>query len=148
MAQRLYRAAVEICVWRDGKLLAVNNRKWGKYSCPGGKIEEGEEPEAAAARELLEETGCKALTLKRIAGNTHKPMKHDPANVTWFCLAFEATIGDQEPKEAEEGTKPFWTTPEDLKETSLFPDWYAWLFNDLRYTEGCFNFAGPPGRTH
>jgi len=137
-AQRKYLAAVEVCVWRDGKILVCTNRRWGKFTCPGGKIEEGEEPDDAAARELLEETGCKAVTLRRVAGNIHKAMSHDPANLRWFCIAYDATIGDQEPRQVEEGTEPFWVTPEKLCTESLFPEFYSWLLKTLGYHEHFF----------
>lgn len=47
------------CVWRAGKILLIKRGKnpgKGLWSLPGGKIELGETAEAAAVRELLEET--------------------------------------------------------------------------------------------
>jgi ADP-ribose pyrophosphatase YjhB (NUDIX family) len=131
MAVQLYRASVEITVFRGDKILAVTNRKFGGFSCPGGKLEPGEELEDGASRELLEETGCKALTIRPIAGMMHKPLKHDPEHTRWFCTGFIADIGGQEPTNAEEGTKVFWTTREDLLTKSLFPEWYSWWFGLL-----------------
>ncbi len=128
---QMLRGSVEITVFRNGKILAVNNRKWGKFSAPGGKLEEGESPEEAARRELLEETGCAAISIKHVAGAVHEPMKHDPEHVKWFCSGYIADIGDQEPKVNEKGTQPFWTTVEDMKANSLFPEWYEWWFGLL-----------------
>jgi 8-oxo-dGTP diphosphatase len=57
------KVAVGIVVTRDKKILMgkrlveVGNGKWG---LPGGHLEYGENIEAAAKRELLEETGLKA----------------------------------------------------------------------------------------
>lgn len=39
----------------------LNEPHAGKLNLPGGKIQEGESPEVAAVRELLEETGLKAV---------------------------------------------------------------------------------------
>lgn len=55
---------------KDGKFLMVKQWRHGEKALsvefPGGVIDKGEEPEAAAARELLEETGCKAGTLTKL----------------------------------------------------------------------------------
>ena len=48
---------------KDGKFLMVKQWRHGEKALsvefPGGVIDKGEEPEAAAAREILGETGCK-----------------------------------------------------------------------------------------
>jgi mutator protein MutT len=41
----------------NGKVLLLKRRKSGLWEFPGGKVEWGETPEAAAVRELREETG-------------------------------------------------------------------------------------------
>jgi 8-oxo-dGTP diphosphatase len=131
MPAQYCRASVEITVFRNGKILSVNNRRWGGFSAPGGKLEQNETPEEGARRELLEETGCEALSIRHIAGAMHKPLKEDPEHVRWFCTGFIADIGDQEPRKSEDGTEPFWTTIEDMRKNALFPEWYSWWFDLL-----------------
>ena len=45
---------------RDGKTLLLKHRKLGMWLPPGGHIEEGETPDEAVLREVLEETGLEA----------------------------------------------------------------------------------------
>lgn len=55
--------AASACVWRGDDVLLVQRGKalgHGRWSLPGGKIEDSETAEAAAARELFEETGVLA----------------------------------------------------------------------------------------
>jgi 8-oxo-dGTP diphosphatase len=54
---------VSACVWRNDKVLIVQRSKppfEGLWSLPGGHVEWGESLRAAAARELMEETGVEA----------------------------------------------------------------------------------------
>jgi 8-oxo-dGTP diphosphatase len=57
--------ATVICK-RDGEILYVRKPK-SKWALPGGKIEAGETPVQAAARELTEETGLSNLDLFYLA---------------------------------------------------------------------------------
>ncbi len=60
-------AAVIGVVFRDGEVLLVrraNPPDAGKWGFPGGKIESGEPIQAAAVREVLEETGVVARPLQ------------------------------------------------------------------------------------
>lgn len=51
----------------DGKLLLIRQSYGaGRWTLPGGGIHRGETPEAAARRELQEETGCEAAKLTLI----------------------------------------------------------------------------------
>lgn len=128
---QLLRASVEILVWEKSstpaRLLTVTNRRWGGFSCPGGKVEPGEGLADAARRELKEETGCDALSLSQLTGGIHWDEPKD-GGFPWFCMAFLADIGDQVPTQQEDGTEIGWHTPAQLKSESIYPDWYRYLF--------------------
>lgn len=60
------KARATVICKRDGQILYVRKPK-SKWALPGGKIEAGETPRQAAARELSEETGLEALDLLYLA---------------------------------------------------------------------------------
>ncbi|MFL6156280.1 MAG: (deoxy)nucleoside triphosphate pyrophosphohydrolase [Marmoricola sp.] len=51
------RVVVGVAVLRGARVLAAR-RAGGGWELPGGKVEPGEEPAAAAVREIAEELGC------------------------------------------------------------------------------------------
>ncbi len=56
------KVAAAVLVEREGKILLVrraNEPQRGKWSLPAGFIDAGEDPKAAAAREVFEETGLR-----------------------------------------------------------------------------------------
>ena len=119
------RQSVVIVVWNEDKtkLLTVTNRKYGGFTMPSGKPENDEDLEVAAFRELLEETGIKALSLQKLVtiyGTFNKTI--------WLNTIFLAEVGEQEPKQVEEGTVPSWHTPQELVELGLHMNWYEKFF--------------------
>ncbi|HUL62339.1 MAG TPA: NUDIX domain-containing protein [Methanocella sp.] len=68
MADRFIVGCGAVVAGKDGKLLMVRQEVgyWaGKWIFPGGKLEVGETLEAAARREVLEETGCSFATVRQ-----------------------------------------------------------------------------------
>ena len=63
-------------VWRDGHLLLTQRPPGGvlglQWEFPGGKIEPGESPEAALAREVHEELGVRATVHEVMRRQTHR----------------------------------------------------------------------------
>jgi len=67
---------------RDGRILLARRPEGshlaGLWEFPGGKVEHGESPEAAARRELLEEQGLEAgpLALFDVTSHVYKDGRH------------------------------------------------------------------------
>ncbi len=66
---------VAALVEREGRILVVRRAagqaQAGKWEFPGGKVEAGESPAAALARELLEELGIEVTVGRRLGENIH-----------------------------------------------------------------------------
>ena len=75
---------------RDGKTLLVKHKKLHRWLPPGGHIEEGENPDVALRRELLEETGLQVdiLPPKRIPNprNGRVQYLHTPSHVQYETI--------------------------------------------------------------
>ncbi len=127
---QLYRGSVEILVCDgDRGYLTVTNRRWGGFSMPGGKIEQGEDPEDAARRELLEEVGLEAERLElAYVGIVPDGTRDD--GPPWVCFTFAAEVcGDQEPRAVEEGTEIRWRLPSEIARNGLYPKWFRKMFD-------------------
>lgn len=102
-----------VLVVRNGKILTgtrIERSSRGKICGPGGHIEEGEAPEAAAKREAWEEFGITCQEL--IPLGTLK----DGSSAIFLCTKFTGTP-EADGKEMKEAT---WSTIDELREEDLF----------------------------
>jgi ADP-ribose pyrophosphatase YjhB (NUDIX family) len=91
------RLSVSAVVWRDGpggELLLMQRADNGHWGLPGGYVERGESVAAAAAREVLEETGAE-VAVERLVGVYSDPSRQviaypDGRRVHAINLCFEA----------------------------------------------------------
>ena len=100
-------------IWRDGKILICQRKPDdafpGKWEFPGGKIERGEAPEAALARELEEELGIRAKIGKQIWSIEHQY----PGRAKVKLQFFDVTEFDGEPENRIFG-QVSWASPNEL----------------------------------
>ena len=81
----MIRAAGGVVV-RDGHVLLVHRARYDDWSLPKGKLEPGETWEAAALREVEEETGVRGR-LGEFLGESHYTVKGTPKTVRWWRMA-------------------------------------------------------------
>jgi 8-oxo-dGTP diphosphatase len=92
-----------------GRILVIRRRNppaAGRWSLPGGRIEAGETPGEAAAREVLEETGLQVTVGAELA---HVRIG------AYDIHDFAATVTGGELRGGDDATDARWVTPEELR---------------------------------
>ena len=114
------RKLVVAALVRDRTRVLVSRRRADQampllWEFPGGKIEPGEAPEAALAREVREELGCEIRV-----GRIFEVVFHAYADFDLYMLVYacEITAGTPEPREVAEVA---WVEAARLPELDLLP---------------------------
>ena len=106
--------SVSIALVRGSDVLFLRRAErdeWnGIWWLPGGKVEPGESPDAAARRELLEETGYRVEAVREIARVTGQ---HPSGGLRTFVL-YVATAPPGDPRLSEEHDGWRWGPPTDF----------------------------------
>lgn len=108
MAEKPRRASLIII--RNNRVLLARDDTLDFWSLPGGRIEPGESDEAAAARELREETGLKLLSLEYLLEHESDVRHH---------RVFRITVNEAEPVPGNEiGDLKWWDGREPINHAS------------------------------
>ena len=104
---------------RHGRVLAARRASppelAGRWELPGGKVEPGENPDAAVVREIREELGCETVVTGRLAGEV--PIR---TGLALRVALAELSCGEPVPHEHDAVR---WLAPEELDEVDwLGPD--------------------------
>lgn len=117
MAKICDNKSVGILVWKDGKLLMIERKKYNfGFAIPAGH-QDGDDPEAAARKELFEEVGVDAERLEeKLKISLPNPCKREGGTHHGWTV-FEAIKWNGEIKpSADETNDYFWADPERVAE--------------------------------
>jgi 8-oxo-dGTP diphosphatase len=106
--RRHVRAAGGV-VMRDGLVALVHRPKYDDWSLPKGKLIPGEDWEAAAVREVREETGMRAALRERLDDVEYVDPKGRPKTVRYWRM--DALEGEFAPNDEVDELR--WLSPED-----------------------------------
>lgn len=118
--------AVVIILDRDNKVLILKRPKWvqwgsSQWAFPGGKLEEGENPEEAAIRETREETSLKINNLQRFTATDDVPV------ISYWTRSYQGEI-----KIDHEHDEWTWVDRDGIEKYNLAPqvlEMYDWVLN-------------------
>lgn len=128
----------------DRHILTVWNKRAAGLCLPGGLVEEGETPAAAAVREFREEVGLELLGVPYDLVEFYVAPHESPRSRADRVHVFTVTApsrGDWVPRAVEPGCPIAWVTQTALLAVSPFSDFYAKMFDRLgagfRFDLGC-----------
>lgn len=96
-----------------------SDRRAGEWELVGGGVENGESPERAASREIMEETGLMVpITTQDLVFAQTRALKDTGVNVIW--LTYVARSSDDSVSLSEEHTDYCWVTIERALSTVMY----------------------------
>ncbi len=113
------RLGASACIWRDGRVLLVKRAKPPHYwAFPGGHVEFGETAEAAALRELHEETGI-SVRLEHLVGLYDVILRQPPTHYAIACFCGHWLSGEAVAN--SDAAEASWFSPEAASKLQLAP---------------------------
>jgi 8-oxo-dGTP diphosphatase len=89
-------------VLRDGRVAVVHRPRYDDWSLPKGKLDPGETPEAAALREVEEETGVRARLVRELPPVEYRDAKDREKRVRYWLMEVEHDAGFEPNDETDE----------------------------------------------
>jgi 8-oxo-dGTP diphosphatase len=99
-------------VLRDGEVAVVHRPRYDDWSLPKGKLDEGEDFEEAALREVWEETGLRCRIDSTLGDASYKDRKERDKLVRYYRMTTES--GEFEPNDEVDELR--WLSPADAEE--------------------------------
>ena len=113
-------------IWRDGRVLLTRRMKGahleGLWEFPGGKVEDGEDPEDALVRECREECGVDVVVDDILDVTFHRYPKKHVLLLFYSCrLGSAAGAGEGDPVRDLGVAEHVWCTPAEVRGYDLPP---------------------------
>lgn len=116
MSKACDHKSVGIFVWRQGKLLLIERARppYG-FAVPAGHVDQDASYESAARRELKEETGLEATSLKLlIDGRKDNPCRRDGGTWHYWKLYSAEAIGEMA-RSIDETKSAIWASKDEVQ---------------------------------
>ena len=115
MKERCSNKSAGTIVRKDGKILLIERMKvpFG-FAAPAGHVDEGEDYETCAKRELSEETGLNVIDIAFLIEGRQEGTCHRGG--TWhYWKVYRAEVKGQERREAKEAKQMGWYSIEEIR---------------------------------
>ncbi len=116
MSERRIEAAGGVVVAGDGRVLLVHRPRYDDWTLPKGKLDPGETFEAAALREVHEETGLRCALARELATTEYRDGKGRPKVVRYWLMEVEQDQRGAPPPfatpQGQRGAPPPFATPQ------------------------------------
>lgn len=114
------KVAVVVFIVDAGRVLLVkraNDPMQGYWALPAGFVDAGEDPQAAARREALEETGL-VIQIERLMDVFHTP---DDGGLADIVIAYQAHVTGGDMQADDDAAAVDWFSKTELPELAFFP---------------------------
>jgi 8-oxo-dGTP diphosphatase len=98
-------------VTREGRVAVVHRPKYEDWTFPKGKLDEGEDFEQAALREVEEETGLRCRLVRELPSSSYTDSKNRPKLVRYWLM--EPLGGDFAPNDEVDELR--WVSPDEAR---------------------------------
>lgn len=117
-----------ILVECNGKYLLMDRIKppFG-FACPGGHVDEGEDPRFSAIRELKEETGIETNNIEFVC-EEELPWNYCSTHTVHYWYLYKASVKSNEIKISKDEAKSIgWFSVKEMKNMRIEEAWLYWF---------------------